>query len=741
MQIERLHQKGITGKGSKIAIIGMGVDYENPALGGCFGPGCVISFGADLVRNEPTPKDCTPGTGHGTSVAGIIAARANQLGILGAAPGAEVGMYRISCESNFTSDVFIDALYRAQRDGATIVSSSVALPGTGVGNPLTQAAERLVASGVVFVQGASSLDMNGPFAIEEPGSGPGVITVGAVENAVIPELLPLATVNMNDGNMSFPFWPSNDLAEFTGKPMEVYALGSFDSDHLSDRSCVGVPESVPDLSDKLILLPDCPRIELVLEELSANGANFVLAYEKSDEKKPQRICWGEQPGNITAWGMIETHTAQSILDTISKGVKPLVTVPPNNMAQCEHRETLNKASGSVAWYSSWGPSWGLGLKPSLTAVGGDVVSSVRTDYRPSCPFEVLRGSLSTPLVASIVALVAEAHGSLSPATMQNLLVSYSSPQLYYEDGFFTELAPVASQGGGLVRAYDAAFATTIPEFDSSGLNFNDTEHSVASRKFSLRNLGDKKVTYNLSHVPAATFFAFTFSDSRPSFPDDLELHKAPASLEFSQNSIAIASKQSATIRVTATAPRNVNSRRLGLWSGWIAVNGTDGSSLSIPYQGISGSIREHQVLKPGGVSLLYGDDILQDNAKDHKPTAVKLPSQGSKTKSQLILCILPVLASPLVRAHVVPIGSDDIKNSIGQLHGFPVPSFPSAVGNELDLYPKTHFTWNGLLDNGGYAPEGDYAIVVRALRIFGDAAREEDWDESRSPSFTISYPA
>ncbi|KAF4583218.1 subtilisin-like serine protease PR1C [Ophiocordyceps camponoti-floridani] len=187
--------------------------------------------------------------------------------------------------------------------------------------------------------------------------------------------------------------------------------------------------------------------------------------------------------------MIETRTAQSILDGIHKGVTPLVTVPPQNMAQWEHRETLNEAPGSIARFSSWGPSWDLGLKPSL------------------------------------------------------------------------------------------------------------------------------------------------------------------------------------------------------------------------------------------------------------RPTAVKLPPQGSETKSQLILRILPDLASPLIRAYLVPVVCGRTGKSIGQLHGFPVPFFPSKVGDQVELHPKTHFTWDGLLENGSHAPEGDYAIVVRALRIFGDAARDEDWDESRSPAFTISYAA
>jgi hypothetical protein len=48
-QIDRLHAEGFTGKGVKIGIIDSGVDYNHPDLGGCFGPGCVVTYGWDFI--------------------------------------------------------------------------------------------------------------------------------------------------------------------------------------------------------------------------------------------------------------------------------------------------------------------------------------------------------------------------------------------------------------------------------------------------------------------------------------------------------------------------------------------------------------------------------------------------------------------------------------------------------------------------------------------------------------------
>jgi hypothetical protein len=43
--VDRIHALGIKRKGIKIAVIDSGVDFRHPSLGGCFGPGCKISFG------------------------------------------------------------------------------------------------------------------------------------------------------------------------------------------------------------------------------------------------------------------------------------------------------------------------------------------------------------------------------------------------------------------------------------------------------------------------------------------------------------------------------------------------------------------------------------------------------------------------------------------------------------------------------------------------------------------------
>jgi subtilisin family serine protease len=46
--VDKVHDKGITGKGVTIAVIDTGIDYDHPALGGCFGEGCLVAYGYDV---------------------------------------------------------------------------------------------------------------------------------------------------------------------------------------------------------------------------------------------------------------------------------------------------------------------------------------------------------------------------------------------------------------------------------------------------------------------------------------------------------------------------------------------------------------------------------------------------------------------------------------------------------------------------------------------------------------------
>jgi len=78
-----------TGAGVLIAVVDTGVDYTHPDLGSGFGPGYKVVGGHDYVDNDNDPADVD---GHGTHIAGIIAANGKFSGV---APDAKILAYRV----------------------------------------------------------------------------------------------------------------------------------------------------------------------------------------------------------------------------------------------------------------------------------------------------------------------------------------------------------------------------------------------------------------------------------------------------------------------------------------------------------------------------------------------------------------------------------------------------------------------------------------------------------------------
>ena len=80
---------GIDGTGIKIAVIDTGVDFNHPDLFG-WGPDGKIIGGYNFIQEDQLPMD---NNGHGTKVAGVIAADGNLLGV---APKAKILAYKVS---------------------------------------------------------------------------------------------------------------------------------------------------------------------------------------------------------------------------------------------------------------------------------------------------------------------------------------------------------------------------------------------------------------------------------------------------------------------------------------------------------------------------------------------------------------------------------------------------------------------------------------------------------------------
>ncbi|MFE7514302.1 type VII secretion-associated serine protease mycosin [Streptomyces sp. NPDC057540] len=178
------------GKGVRVAVIDTGVDDVNPQLRP---PAVDAKSGKDYLKpdkNNPSYGDDkrgkTDGTvdevGHGTKVAGIIAARPrNGTGFVGIAPEATIIPIRQNDEKNSgKSDTMAQAIDHAVDKGADVINiSQDTTQPLGPDSPMARSVAKAIARGVVVVASAGNDGMDGSFKKTYPAAFPGVLAVAS----------------------------------------------------------------------------------------------------------------------------------------------------------------------------------------------------------------------------------------------------------------------------------------------------------------------------------------------------------------------------------------------------------------------------------------------------------------------------------------------------------------------------------------------------------------------------------
>ena len=158
------------GDGVTVAVIDTGVAANHRDLRGN------VLAGIDLTGENTRGKKDTDG--HGTAMAGLIAAhghgRGQASGALGIAPKAKILPIRTKTGQVGNSTNLPGAIEGAVQQGAKVISMSL---GTGADDRLKQAVEDALDADVVVV--ASNGNRPGQFFIQYPAKYPGVVAVAA----------------------------------------------------------------------------------------------------------------------------------------------------------------------------------------------------------------------------------------------------------------------------------------------------------------------------------------------------------------------------------------------------------------------------------------------------------------------------------------------------------------------------------------------------------------------------------
>ncbi|MFF5974784.1 type VII secretion-associated serine protease mycosin [Streptomyces sp. NPDC012769] len=177
------------GKGIKVAVIDTGVDDVNPQLK----PAVEAKLGKDYLKpDKENPgsgndqRGKTDGTvdevGHGTKVAGIIAARPRKgTGFVGLAPEATIIPIRQNDEKNSgKSDTMAQAIDYAVDKGAHVINiSQDTTQPLGPDSLMAKAVARALSKNVVVVASAGNDGMDGKLKDTYPAAFPGVLAVAS----------------------------------------------------------------------------------------------------------------------------------------------------------------------------------------------------------------------------------------------------------------------------------------------------------------------------------------------------------------------------------------------------------------------------------------------------------------------------------------------------------------------------------------------------------------------------------
>jgi hypothetical protein len=337
--------------------------------------------------------------------------------------------------------------------------------------------------------------------------------------------------------------------------------------------------------------------------------------------------------------------------------------------------------------------------------------------------------------------------TLSPRALTSLLTTTATP-INFNDGHITYniLAPVVQQGGGLVDAYAAAHVTTL--IDQESIALNDTSNFKAAHTVTISNTGSSAQTYTFANLQAATAFTLSAGQKIPvAFPPPLSADPASgAAIRFEPERLTIGSNSSGQVTLHFMSPPGLNATMIPVYSGWVAINGSNGDTLSLPYAGIASRLKDAKIMDTAG-----GFPFLSTTASLSTPTNCTvfiLPYNATASNDTIYLppgnntTIYPAMAyslamgSRIIRVDVVPENPSGLPRIIGQQVLGSVPGYPLEAHPRLvrDAAP-----WNGQLNDLSWAPEGKYRFMLRALKILWNEHSDHDYERYISQPFEIKY--
>ena len=514
-----------------------------------------------------------------------------------------------------------------------------------------------------------------------------------------------------------------------------------------DDACSALPASTPDLSGYVTLIRrgTC-NFTIKIQNAVSKGAKVILLYNNGGN-------WGAiNVGGYQTAAIVDTASGEAILAAVNAGTNFTVSFPTTGTTTVPNVAT----GGLVSTFSSYGPTYDLYFKPAVSAPGGQILGTYPV---PLGSYAVLSGtSMATPHTAGIAALILKAKGKGAAKGIRDLLQTTSTylPSTL-EEGAIPQT--LAAGGAGLANVYNALTYTTV--VTPGQLLLNDTANWKGVQTFWIKNSGKKAKTYTLKHIPAGAVNSFYDGSIQPQ-DGPVPVYSAAATVKLSLSKAIVLPGTSLPIIVNVQPPKGVDASVVPVISGHIEV-ATAGEILKVSYLGVATDLKKVQIVDNSGDLLGVPTPALIDAIGNiqEEPTDYTFAGENYPLLIFRLVFGTRKIAVDLVKADAtIPTnlrvrGLPSFHDWIGGLIGGWFPSQPGTgtyakvpiVGklSEYEYLPRNNNADDpyyqvavpGAFVNGTAIPVGSYKVLVRALKVGGNAANQDHYETWLSPVVNV----
>jgi minor extracellular serine protease Vpr len=566
-QLQDANGNPVTGKGVLVAILDTGVDYTHPALGGCKGSACKVIGGYDIVNDDWDPMD---NDGHGTMVAGIIAANG---ALKGVAPDAKLLVYKVldpseSGPASGDTSVVIAGIDAAIKDGADIICMSL---GGELGvrdTALAFAVNRAVDAGVIVVAAAGN---DGPYigTIYSPASYENVIAVGSVGTTTKKFNLKVVSENIT---LDAHHMQHSPLVNISGE-LAYAELGY--PENFSNRSFRG--------KIALIKRGGIYFHEKVKNAFDAGAIGVVIFNNELGLFHGELADENETPmGSTIPAFSLSQKDGDYLLDLMNRTT---VLVRLNQVQDVDY--------DIISSFSSFGPGSGYTIKPDIVAPGAGINSTaIGGGYNATHEGT----SLAAPHVAGACALLLQLHPDWTPEMMKAALMNTA------QDLGFSNFM----QGAGRV---DVSKAATV-DFIALPPSISSTTDDSITKEITVRNLRNYTIPLNVAIIREEEI-NFNFGPANVTSPINIDITPT----------LTLSPGESKPISLYVTLPEvqsNVH------FCGSIAINSTN-SSIAVPFAFRRASQFVDKDIQSAVRSASSGETLLVPAGDYHENVVINMP--------------------------------------------------------------------------------------------------------------------